>query len=136
MQVLETVVDSLQNGGPEQRIIVMGDFNDTDCSVRGLVEPPSRERQSWERPSSGQKASGKDSEDAIEGTIKYHGRWEQIDHFFVSPAADAVMSIFAPPFLLEPDKAWLGEKPRRTYVGPQYNGGLSDHLPVILKLLH
>ena len=46
------------------------------------------------------------------------------------------MSIFAPPFLLEPDKAWLGEKPRRTYVGPQYNGGLSDHLPVILKLLH
>jgi hypothetical protein len=35
---------------------------------------------------------------------------------------------------LEPDVAWLGDKPRRTYVGPRYNGGLSDHLPIILRL--
>ena len=25
-------------------------------------------------------------------------------------------------------------KPRRTYIGPRYNGGLSDHLPVYLKV--
>ena len=55
----------------------------------------------------------------------------------MSPAVDsATMDIFAPPFLLEPDAAWLGDKPRRTYVGPRYNGGLSDHLPIILKLFH
>ena len=54
-----------------------------------------------------------------------------------NPLADsAVMSIFAPPFLLEPDTAWLGDKPRRTYAGPRYNGGLSDHLPIILKRFH
>ena len=46
------------------------------------------------------------------------------------------MQIYAPPFLLEPDPAWMGVKPRRTYVGPRYNGGLSDHLPVLLKLFH
>ena len=44
------------------------------------------------------------------------------------------MQIYAPPFLLEPDPAWMGVKPRRTYVGPRYSGGLSDHLPICLEL--
>lgn len=125
-RVLGMVVDSLLSEDPQKRIIVMGDFNDTDCSVARLAEPPDE----------GTLADRQPAGDSPAGTIKYHGRWERIDRFFVSPAADAVMRIFAPAFLLEPDKAWLGSKPRRTYVGPRYNRGLSDHLPVILKLLH
>ena len=118
-QVLEHAVDSLLAIDPESRIVVMGDFNDTQSAVAGLGVPP------FAGPP------------AQPGTLKYHGRWEQIDWFHVSPALDsaAAMNIFAPPFLLEPDAAWLGVKPRRTYVGPRYNGGLSDHLPIYLKII-
>ena len=116
--VLQGAVDSLQSLESAPRILVMGDFNDTDCAVAGLAEPPS------------------DGAPAAPGTLKYHGRWEQIDWFCVSPALDssARMQIFAPPFLQEPDATWLGTKPRRTYIGPRYNGGLSDHLPVYLQV--
>ena len=119
--VLQGAVDSLLALDSTSRILVMGDFNDTDPSVAGLREPPLA-------------TSGYPP-----GTLKYHGRWERIDHFFLSPALSppggrAEMRIFAPPFLLEADKAWLGQKPRRTYVGPRYNGGLSDHLPICLRL--
>ena len=122
----------------------------------------------------------------VAGTLKYRGRWEIIDHFFVSdalsghipgscipadivsaetagpvegveasdaqatadtqsaaavadaesvkPASAAMAVIFAPGFLLEEDKSYLGVKPRRTYIGPRYNGGVSDHLPILLKI--
>ena len=120
LQVLEHAVDSLQQMNPFCRIVVMGDFNDTEARVAGLSVPPF------------------DGPPAAPGTLKYHGRWEQIDWFCVSPALESLarMQIFAPPCLLEPDVAWLGNKPRRTYVGPRHNGGLSDHLPIILKLFH
>lgn len=120
LQVLEQAVDSLFQLDSASRIVVMGDFNDTDARVEGLSIPQF------------------DGPPAAPGTLKYHGRWEQIDWFCVSPALDsqARMQIFAPSFLLEPDAAWLGSKPRRTYVGPRHNGGLSDHLPIILKLFH
>lgn len=118
--VLERAVDSLLQAEPDSPIVVMGDFNDSKARVAGLSVPPF------------------DGPPAAPGTLRYHGRWEQIDWFCVSPALDssARMQIYAPPFLLEPDPAWLGVKPRRTYVGPRYNGGLSDHLPVLLKLFH
>ena len=120
LNVLESAVDSLLREDPLRQIVVMGDFNDTDCAVEGL-RPASHDTLkpiAFEAP----------------GTLKYHGRWEQIDHFFVSPSVDAVMRIFAPPFLLEPDKAYLGVKPRRTYIGPRHNGGLSDHLPIVMQI--
>ena len=117
--VLEQAVDSLLAGDPQRRILVMGDFNDTDCAVRGLLPAP--------------RDSLSDAPTAP-GTLKYHGRWEQIDHIFRSPALQGAQRIFAPPFLLEPDKAFLGTKPRRTYNGPRYNGGLSDHLPLVFRI--
>ena len=113
-RVLEAAVDSLLQRDGQARIVVMGDFNETGCEVARLAEPPF------------------DGEPAAPGTLKYHGRWERIDHFFTSPSLDATMQIFAPGFLLEPDPSWMGGKPRRTYVGPRYNGGLSDHLPIYM----
>ena len=118
LAVLGQAVEALLADDTTARIVVMGDFNDTDSTVPRLSRPAS------------------ESTSGAPGTLKYHGRWEQIDWFFVSPALQdsAAMRIFAPPFLLEPDAAYLGDKPRRTYVGPRYNGGLSDHLPIILQI--
>ena len=65
------------------------------------------------------------------GTLKYNGRWEKIDGGFAAGFSRVREEVFADPVLLEADKAFGGEKPRRTFVGPRYNGGVSDHLPVV-----
>ena len=70
---------------------------------------------------------------AGKGTIRYKGKWELIDRVLVSGNLDSIcrMDICAVPFLLVEDSASPGKKPFRTYSGPRYNGGVSDHLPVI-----
>lgn len=70
-----------------------------------------------------------------EGTIKYNGEWEKIDGCFSFGNIVVKEEVFDHPLLLEKDKKYGGLKPRRTFTGPQYNGGLSDHLPVIFKLI-
>ena len=120
---LRFLADSLAGIGID-RIIAGGDFNDTpDNPVFLLLEPalvPMHRglyRRGW-------------------GTIKYDGKWDLIDHFYVSPglAAHARMRILRIPFLLARDTAHSGEKPLRTYSGPRHIGGVSDHLPVLLDV--
>ena len=43
-------------------------------------------------------------------------------------------SVFADPLLSERDRSFGGTKPRRAFVGPRYNGGVSDHYPIVLWL--
>lgn len=78
------------------------------------------------------------------GTIKYKGLWEQIDMFMVSQnlldsrepisTGNDCFTLFSPQYLMERDRAYTGFKPKRTYIGPRYNGGLSDHLPIVLRI--
>ena len=80
-----------------------------------------------------------------EGTIRYRGRWSTFDQFMVSrPMLEGSAGLYtAPegvticrfPFLLEEDPTWFGEKLSRTYSGPRYLGGFSDHLPVRILIL-
>ncbi len=42
--------------------------------------------------------------------------------------------VFHPPFLLIPDKNYLGMKPFSTFYGFRYQGGFSDHLPVMVDV--
>ncbi len=65
------------------------------------------------------------------GTIKYNGKWEKIDGGFAEGFSRMREEVFSDPLLLEEDKAFGGTKPRRTFVGPRYTGGVSDHLPVV-----
>ena len=66
------------------------------------------------------------------GTLKYNGRWEKIDGHFAEGFSAVREEIFADPALLQPDSAFGGSKPRRTFVGPRYTGGISDHLPIVI----
>ena len=45
-----------------------------------------------------------------------------------------IMHIVRIPFLTVRDNTMSGEKPLRTYVGPNYTGGVSDHCPVLLEV--
>ena len=68
------------------------------------------------------------------GTIKYNGRWEKIDGCFSYGFSDCREEVFADPSLLVKDSSFGGMKPRRCYVGPRYQGGISDHLPIVVKV--
>lgn len=119
---LKQLADSLQSAGI-QRIVAMGDFNDTPANpVYRTMEPTL-----WNRAELLHKKR--------EGTIKFAGKWELIDMFFTSQAIkNAEMDILYIPFLQTPDKAATGTKPLRTYSGPRYLGGVSDHCPVWLRV--
>jgi hypothetical protein len=69
-----------------------------------------------------------------EGTIRFEGKWDLIDMFLVSHDMDkdTRMEICRIPFLMTREKKHPGVKPLRTYSGPRYNGGVSDHCPIVL----
>ena len=43
--------------------------------------------------------------------------------------------IYQADFMMVPDEKYGGVKNNRTYLGPRYLGGFSDHLPIFLRLL-
>lgn len=120
-QILQTRIDSLYAVHPEPTIVVMGDMN---CAPHDDLERLTN--------LAAQKATAK----RWEGTHKFQGRWTMLDQFYVSDdiARRAEMSVMDIDMLKEPDIRYLGYKPRRTYVGPRYCGGVSDHYPVLLRL--
>lgn len=123
-RALKVKTDSLLRIGVKSPIIIMGDFNDTPDSesVELIVS------KKLINTAQGLFEKGR-------GTIRYRGLWEMIDMFIVSSGdIQAEMKIFSPEFLLEQDEKYLGTKPYRTYQGPVYLGGISDHLPIVLKL--
>ena len=117
---LNTIADSLINLGVN-RVVAIGDFNDTpENPIYYLLYPPLVNLALPLR----QKGAG---------TIKYDGRWELIDLCFASSSiGSSQMSIIGIPFLLAPDTA--GQKPLRTYSGPRYLGGVSDHCPIWISI--
>ena len=48
-------------------------------------------------------------------------------------AGSTPVSIVSHAFLLEDDRQYGGQKPWRTFLGPLYNGGFSDHLPIMVE---
>ena len=122
---LRFLADSLAAEGID-RIIAGGDFNDTpDNPVFLRLEPALKPLHT---------ALSRRGE----GTIKYDGKWDLIDHFYASPALwefKPTMRILRFPFLLTRDNAHSGEKPLRTYTGPRPTGGVSDHLPILLEFV-
>ena len=143
-RTLAASVKEVLTADPLSNIIIMGDFNDEpgDESILALNKIILN--------------SGIDSLPALinlsekkslldyEGTIKHQGSWSIFDQVIVSPAiihgnkgclvVSKKTEIFSARFLLEPDATYTGYKPFRTYSGPGYNNGFSDHLPVSILL--
>jgi endonuclease/exonuclease/phosphatase family metal-dependent hydrolase len=70
------------------------------------------------------------------GSYKFRGRWSAIDQVLVllSMAGLVRVSILQLDPLLTEDLEFGGVKPRRSYVGMQHSGGISDHLPLVIDL--
>lgn len=138
--MLRQAVDSIcsvTNG--KAKIIVLGDFN---C----IPSDPLISKLTASGIACGcsliNLADGKMKEPA--GTYRYQGKWEMIDQIIVSNgllnnrkglnASPENFRILSPDFLLKNDSKYPGKVPFSTYRGYSYQGGFSDHLPVILDL--
>ncbi len=66
------------------------------------------------------------------GTLKYNGEWEKIDGHFSFGDIRVEEHVFSEENLLTADRNFGGKKPKRTFSGPRYEGGISDHLPIVL----
>jgi predicted extracellular nuclease len=146
-QILKQAVDSVVKADANARIIIMGDMNDepSDKSLtqglgaifwqRDTTPKPIISKNALYNLAAGVKRSGF-------GSYFFRGEWEVIDQIIVSGSfldgrsklvtTDAE-SVFNADFLTYKDRS--GKKlPNRTYTGPTYRGGFSDHFPVYMTV--
>lgn len=131
MKSLLTAIDSIRTTTPDACIIVAGDFNDysDNKSLVTLCKAGMKEVS--------QNVMGRRHETTgVTGTYKYQGEWESLDHILLSPTLAEKASEC---YIL--DNAWMltedtqgGFKPFRTFLGPIYKKGVSDHLPLVLHI--
>lgn len=116
---VDSIVGNRAGTAAEPRIVAMGDFN-ADSHDRIFKRAPLRLTD--------------DSHAA--GTYCFQGFWEWLDHILVSASVEPVSDArpLKYPWLLEGNKSYGGQMPRRTFRGTIYHGGISDHLPVLLDL--
>jgi len=121
-------LDSISFCTNDPKIVVMGDFNDEpwDESLKLL----DRSDFQFFNLMKEMKEKGQ------EGSMKYKSQWYLFDQFLVSSnISDRCEAfIYRPDFLIMRDDRYFGNKPFRTYSGPRYLGGFSDHLPVYMNL--
>jgi Endonuclease/Exonuclease/phosphatase family len=138
-KMVKTKIDSIVvNSNYEAKLVIMGDFNCTplDQVMRLLVDPSD----------SNTILMNLTEEMAIKGkgTYRYRGIWEMIDQILVSEwlirCGEGIYTdaekfrVFKPDFLLMDDLKYPGDRPLSTYRGYKYQGGYSDHLPILLDL--
>ncbi len=138
-------IDSLYKNNPRTKLVVAGDFNDerADDSMRLLTGENDPVLQGKNRLVH---MISNPQDKQVGGSIKYQGVWYLFDQILVSPSMVASSSglqtcheygtVFCPAFLLTGDESHTGLRPFRSYHGFQYEGGFSDHLPVILDLCY
>jgi predicted extracellular nuclease len=138
-QLLKSKIDSVQKVNPTANIIVMGDMNDepSDKSLKEVLAA--------KNPDSGNAAfvnlmypihANK------KGSYNYRGTWNMLDNIIVSSGLldnEGFQCIEKQGFVFH--EKWMeyedknnGLTPNRTYGGPNYYGGVSDHFPVFIQL--
>ena len=119
-QTLCKTLDKLQG----QRILVMGDFN---AEPRDPVFKPILQRLVSLIPQKRKELK------RAQGTYYYKGLWGYIDHILISPSMQPNCE---PRVHVAKFSFLLNEKgtPWRTYQGPIYQGGYSDHLPLYINV--
>ncbi|MBQ7741350.1 MAG: endonuclease [Bacteroidaceae bacterium] len=152
---LRDYTDSLLSANPRANIIILGDMNDSPQSRpmrRALgatvLDEKVREFQSYNVPKFERNALFnisllRSDPHHPRGTYRYKGNWEMLDQCIVSGrlldtrshlhVATTPVRIVSHDFLLEGDKSYGGVKPWRTWQGPMFRGGFSDHLPIVVE---
>lgn len=135
---LKAAVNEDLSKNPNQKIVCMGDFNDTPADQSIASQLGAKPLQAAKNNDLINLSDSWLTNEIL--TIKSKYRWEVFDQFIVSSGFMNSKSgilyvnaeIFKESFLLEKDITYGGVKPKRTYLGFKYHNGFSDHLPIIL----
>lgn len=116
-ETLWAAIDSLPR---EAHIVLMGDFN-AGSDDRIFRRSPLR---------------CTDDPDG-EGTYAFRGLWQWLDHILVSETVETTTPArtLRLPWMVEKNMTYGGDMPRRTFRGPTYHGGVSDHLPLVIDVV-
>ena len=135
-------VGAIVANSPAAKIIVMGDFND-EPDNRSIAEVLGAQRRMAGQPAILFNPMAKLQTDG-QGSYNYRGNWDMLDQIILSAGlsqASAGISyhensatVFSPEWLQQQGGDYDGY-PHRTYAGPNYLGGYSDHFPVFIEFL-
>lgn len=142
---IRQAVDSIQRRRTNAAILIMGDCNDEANNHSFRLGFRARQATEAFAPDDLVDLPGRAENPEVKGTYKFRRQWWRLDHILVSGSmlcegaslytSPAECEILTYPFLLESDGD-RGVKPRRTFLGTYYHGGLSDHLPLRLRLYY
>ncbi len=143
---VKVYVDSVMSQKPNDKIVIMGDLND-HADDRSLLEVLKATNIIDTSSNKGLFNFMFDMDKNWKmGSHKYAGKWGTLDHIIVTSnlltdsrsgkisSGKEDCSIFIADFLLTDDSRNMGKQPNRTYIGPKYTVGFSDHLPVFLDV--
>ena len=144
---LKAIADSVLRANDDTRVMIMGDFND-DPTDKSMLQ------------AMGAKISTKGLDDTDlynpfgqmlrdgHGTLAYNDIWNIFDNIVVSgnmidedeglllmksPKSKYYGNIFKQSYMIQKEGKFKGY-PLRTYVGNNFQGGFSDHLPVYINI--
>ncbi len=128
---LKLLIDDYHQRYPNDLQIVMGDFNDDPINRSVSMLSQQNKKVAVLNPFQDIYKSGK-------GTLKYKGRWNLFDQIIITGNTTYLSykyaDIFDPDWLYKHKNNSLSGMPYRTYQGPIYIGGFSDHFPVFVEL--
>ncbi len=137
-EVAKKKILEIQKDDSEANIILMGDFNDYPDN-KSITEVIEADNTSDEHHffNTALKAHMND-----EGTYNYRGDWGMLDQIIISnemmkspifELKSKDVNIFKPEWLLYKNEKYNDWRPNKTYGGPNYYGGYSDHLPIYVQ---
>lgn len=144
-RTLKEQIENLYAKVPKAKVIILGDFNETpqeEALFKVLNAQELTKDMDILPHNLYNLAYNYQLNKNIRGTYKYNAKWDMLDQIIVSGnllnmanpfhTNKQLFHIHASDFLLEPDNTYSGLKPFRTYNGYKYQGGFSDHLPIVL----
>ena len=140
---LRTRVDQILMYDPQADIVIMGDFNDypTDPSLNEVLRAHALNPTAY--PGDLINTTWKLHAGHESGTYKYRGEWGVLDQIIISQGMINKKYFewgfesthpFAEPYLIESEGKYSGW-PFRMFRSGTYQGGYSDHLPIICNII-
>ena len=145
-KIARKVVEEIQEVDSQAAIIIMGDFNDNPSDrvpTTTLAALPYTSGSFGDLKLYNLCWDGTSFENKDIGSYFHDGEWDMLDQIIVSGAllngnlSVRIMpeaEVYHPKWISKRDKRTGEMIPKRTYVGPFYQGGVSDHFPVFMEM--
>ncbi|MEM8523107.1 MAG: hypothetical protein AAGG68_00625 [Bacteroidota bacterium] len=139
-QQLREAVDSLFSINPNAQIIIMGDFND-ETDNKSIAETLNAQTDDSSIASQMLYNCFAKFDQAKQGSYNFRGNMNMLDQIIVSSTLmqDGNLSVSNPTIFKQDWMIYKGKRygdaPNRTFGGPNYYGGTSDHFPVYVDLI-